>query len=1127
MKHILLFLCFFLFPVFYIFTQDAELQTQMEINDIETASDEAEDTATEAAEEEVLQRAVSSEWSFIEMDIRTSSLMELAAWCRELGLNDGGSREILAARLRDYYRLPHPSRAPHVQRVITIESAKTTEYFTLNVVNEEYARLTGDVVISLRDGNAVHRIQAWEILYNRTRNVMTATGNVVYTKQEGDTIETFRGDSITVNLDNWSSLFFDGVSERSAAGRSAAYRFAGTVISRNDEDVTVLSRATITNPENEEAFWSLTASRLWLLPGNDWAILNAVLRVGNIPVLWIPGFFYPADEVVFHPVLGYRSREGTFLQTTTYLMGRPSASAMSENSITRIFGGADGSDKVREGIFLRTTGERVYDPRNIRLSMLFDIYANLGAYLGTELAMPARGIFGETTLSAGLGLTRDIHLVGGNYTPFRNNDGISNWNRGMFISFDVPFRYRINMKGSFQIQHGTLLWELPYYSDPYVDRDFMNRSETLDWLGMVRDLGSPDPIVDTALTSYEWRIRGTLNPPLTNLRPMVNTFSISSMSSSMLFNERLARNYIGPAVPPNPGRAFFFPSRFTIYSVSASVAGNPFLSGRARGELTDTGDEEDANDVVLPDVPISPWESIEAQRALALIPTEVYTFAPPELNQRFSFPGPRRTQLSIDYRLTPTTASELQFRSSRWNEQEQINWGDVASVLTSFRSDGNLNFNLTQPGGGPYSGTFRLSATGSFQDFLYINQHAEEFSGGVDVARNRAYNETFLTSSWELTSTVRPFFQNSIWGNTNFQYAVRGLLGRTTVDTSGSSPEWEWAFGKWDRTDIANHQISTNLAANVRNYNQTFSVAAVLPPRDSAVSANATLRAGISETGIRGRVLHPFDDEQRKVEPVYFTETLRFNQRSNFQQYIVYNPELGEFTTLTSNLTLAAFTASFSALHAQPYRFNFQGSIDPNRPDGWVQMPDRGLHPHELRFRYRNTFAQNNLWENRLSFSLLLNSDLTFDLQRYTNSRLSFGVELRLGITRFLDLRFSTNSENAVMYKYFQRLPFFNLPIQLYPGMEQNFFVDLLNSFRFDNPDLRRQSGFKLRTLNLSMVHHLGDWDAILTMKMVPFLPPGSRTYRFNNEISFMVRWIPIGEIRTQIDVTQDEITIR
>jgi len=577
---------------------------------------------------ESIEDSVSTELSYIEMDIRTSSLLELAAWCRELGLPEGGTREELASRLRPHYRLSAPDAQGGGGRIITIESAQTSEYFTLEAVDEEYARLKGDVIISLRDGNATHRIKAWEILYNRSRNVITASGKVEYVKEEGDTIEVFRGESITVNLDNWSTIFIDGVRDQSISGNSTAYRFAGTVISRNSEEVTVLTKADITNPNNEEAFWSLYASKVWLLPGNDFAFLNAVLKVGNIPVLYLPFFYYPSDEIVFHPVLGYRTREGTFLQTTTYILGRPKSSVITENSITKIFGSASDNMEMRqEGVFLRSTGAKRINPNDTRLSLIFDAYVNLGAYLGTELVLPRKGSFGEFTVSAGIGLTRNIFPMGNINTPFRSFERESEWNRAMLFSMDVPFRYRFSMTGSLQARYGSLSWALPFYSDPYVDRDFMRRSEVLDWLSMLREgaAGQEEEADDSFLNSYEWRLSGSFNPPVTNWNPYVSSLSVSSISSSLLFNIRDSSSYKNaifdppalpnPFAPPNPGKAFFVPSRFTMYSISASVTGTPYTFPAAGTSAvrpptgSPSGTPPAPGDSLLPALPRSPWET--------------------------------------------------------------------------------------------------------------------------------------------------------------------------------------------------------------------------------------------------------------------------------------------------------------------------------------------------------------------------------------------------------------------------------------------------------------------------------------------------------------------------------------
>jgi hypothetical protein len=113
------------------------------------------------------------------------------------------------------------------------------------------------------------------------------------------------------------------------------------------------------------------------------------------------------------------------------------------------------------------------------------------------------------------------------------------------------------------------------------------------------------------------------------------------------------------------------------------------------------------------------------------------------------------------------------------------------------------------------------------------------------------------------------------------------------------------------------------------------------------------------------------------------------------------------------------------------------------------------------------------------------------------------------------------------VFRYIQNLPFFNLEEEI-PG-EKDFFTDLFNSFRFDNETLRRSSGFKLKSFGLSLTHHLGDWNAKLDWRLSPYLdsdvsPP---SYRFNNEISFIVQWIPIAEAKTEITYNKDVFEIK
>jgi hypothetical protein len=1127
------------------------------------------------------------------MELKTSSLAELAAWCRSLGLSEGGDKAELVRRLREHFTMPETAAAEgeDKRKIITIESARSTEYFKIEAVDEDYARLSGEVKLSLKDGETVHRITAQEILFNRTRNLLTAAGGVEYIKESEGTTETFRGENITVNLDNWSSIFLNGVSERTLQSDGTTYRFAGNVISRNDEEVMVLSKAAISNANNPEALWSLAATRVWLLPGSDFAIFNAVLKVGEIPVMYIPFFYYPADEVIFHPVIGFRSREGNFVQTTTYLLGRPKANANTQSSLGRILGNSSDMEKKREGLFLRSTGKKRKDPDAVSLKAMVDYYANLGAYLGLDLSTPKFGILNAMDLSLGLGFSRTVVPMGtgGNYTPFAPKyDGSSDWNRSNLFSKDVPFRYRFKTNSSLGGKYGSLSWAFPFYSDPFIDKDFLTRAEEMDWVNMIQQ-GAAGIEEDTAtsgtgeLGSYQWQLNGQLNPSLPVLAPYVSNLSISSISSTMSFitKERQTSSKSSTSssssTPPagsttdplrehSPDRKFYAPDKFTIYSVNGSISGTPLTLGAAASQAAADAAKQEAEDPFKNiGIPRSPWEKAEDTAASNKNTPDKLT--PPVLNQRFDMAGKGSSRFSIDYRITPTSSSELQFRSSKWKTYDEIDWNEVSSVLSAVGGDASATFNLNHSDG-LYSNNFTFSGNGAWRQYSYLNEEAESYtktstktinkSGKTDkeiedeienvikevnktetvisfsydsatgiltivsrdptkveAARRQQYSSSFYSTSYAYTATIRPLYFSSIWGQSNLQYSFKGLLAKSNFIGTGDDPEWETIHGAWEKEKLDSHQFAVNLAANIMEKVQNMSLSAELPPREPALTSDATFRVWISETNARIRVTNPADGDKRKVEPFYTTETLRFGNAGSLVHYMVLDTELKEFTTITSTLTLWGMTARYTATRMQGYELNrSDGHIN-----GWQQIKgDPTLKSSEFSLGYAQTFAKKELWKQRLNFSLNVNTNLRFDLQRYSSSSFNFSLGFTLGIGGFVDLSLSAASENAVIFRYLKNLPGFEEFADLYPeGEQNNVFIDLFNSFRFDDEGRRRSSGFKMKNFNLSATHHLGDWNAVVGVTMSPYLPTGSYRYELSTDVSFLVQWVPISEIKSDI----------
>jgi hypothetical protein len=224
------------------------------------------------------------------------------------------------------------------------------------------------------------------------------------------------------------------------------------------------------------------------------------------------------------------------------------------------------------------------------------------------------------------------------------------------------------------------------------------------------------------------------------------------------------------------------------------------------------------------------------------------------------------------------------------------------------------------------------------------------------------------------------------------------------------------------------------------------------------------------------------------------------------------------------------FSVAYTAVRMIPYVFNYQGSVDSTQTDGWMQRGEPSLQHRDLVFGYQKSTKQTSFWKDRLSLSLNVNTSMTFDLQRYTYSRLNFSGGLTLGISNFLDLTLSATSENTYIYRYFKDFPGFELPMEMPEGEQNNFFLDLMNSFRFDDEERRKSSGFKLKSFGINAVHHLGDWNATLGITLSQKLErPSGRNpyYKFDTEISFAVQWIPISEIKTEMKYEKDEWKVK
>jgi hypothetical protein len=771
---------------------------------------------------------------------------------------------------------------------------------------------------------------------------------------------------------------------------------------------------------------------------------------------------------------------------------------------------------------------------------MVDYYTNLGWYWGTDLLTPKFGIVSPINFNAGLGYSRTLVPVGNSYSPFAPNyDGSVDWN----------FRYRLNFSSSISGKYGNFTWNIPYYSDPWIDRDFSTRAEDMDWVNMIQKGAAVDEDLtsESQMGSYTWQFSGNVNPKFPTMQPFISSVSINTITSAISFKSK--PKVFPPTVPSNdrsrfaPVRDFFVPDTATL-SVGGAVSGTPINLGQAKTGTAASGSQqkqEPHNPLEGIGVPRSPWESEISETEQKTGVTD--TLIPPVLVQRFEARPKGNMRFSFDYNFRPTSTAQLAYDSNKWKEYSEIklDMDNVKSILTNVRADARTSINFSHSTG-LFSGSITYSGYGLWQQYGYLNKKVDDFltapgSGQIDDTKvNKAYEDQYRNSnfntSYALNTSLKPLYWSSVFSSSSLQYDLGGLAIKSEFEEmTGDKPKWKLLYGEWDKDKIERHLLSANLSASVMEKAQSLNVSMELPPKDSSLRTTATINAWISTTSGNMLIRFPEDQEKRKLEPLYATETLNFWNFGRLTLSMVYdwgdekiNREKG-ITSFTANLNMTALwlTLAYSGTRSRGYE------LDSSR--GWVvSTGEESYKNKDLSLSFNPKALTQSLWNDRLSYSGNFNTKIFFDLQRYTNSSFSMGLSFTLRIPNFLDLSMSVNSENAVIYRYYRSL-IKDLPagIRDAEGEQYNLFLDLLNSFRFDDDNRRRSSGFKMKNFSMNLTRKFGDWDAAFSIAMSPYLPVGELKYELNSEVSFSVRWIPISEFKTDMTYSKrdDKWTVK
>ena len=1025
------------------------------------------------------------------------------------------------------------TRSSGQAQVTTKEAQKAIEEKKDNIIV-----FTGGVSLSVKEGASVSTIEADKLVYNRSENTIEAEGNVRYSRKTGSSgdAEEFTGELLLFNIDEMDGVFLDGTIKQAPRKKgSSPFTIQSATVGRDSSGTTGFKNgvlSTNTDPD-DDPLWSIRASRIWMLPGNELAFFNGYFSIGVVPIFYLPFFYYPADEMIFHPVFGFRNREGYFLQTTTYLLGRKPLDTDSKKSGS--FSNFMKSDRLKKqeriGLFFKNLDEEATDNDPAYIKLIADSYSQLGGLIGIDgKTIPKNTPIKQLDFSLFMGISRTLFppkkTTGVNIShSMYDEKGKRHYNKSFLYGVSVPFRYRAHINFGISYAPFEFSLNMPFISDPYFKKDFFDRSEDMNWFNYLlnKDKLAKGADIGTE-SSYSWKLNGSIRPSFKEINPWISTLNIDNASLTVDFDRKTNSKIQGVERQYAPEREFFYPKLFKPegkFSISGTLLSNTMFAEKKAGKTPDVegisnpfakddksgqdGTQEAEKSTESKESDLSASTSGMKEKAAKEEKPVFFDSFIPVFKPLYGKGFDHSIAYSLSYSGDFTALQETTFTTAQWKSPEDIKWKDYESRYYQLKGNVGVKGTLSYAQN-LISLSSSLTVSGNYQRHPWLRDQSRK-----PILELNNFKANVYTLKNENSVTISPFVFTDLFKPISFTWSITEILAKNTFTGTYTAPKWKTEKVKWHKDFITAHTASAVFGVVLaEKYTQKLTFSINLPPLLQAYSSTLNLSFPYGTLTASAKL---FEKEKAKKKWFWDPFKMELNWTLPYDiktaQTYIYNIEDKKNERLHITLGWKYLSAFYTQNSEIPQKL-VQGS-------GWVPNgTEKKFIPSAAGFSFSNTSNPLTIyaWKNRIKIQLGLASTLQFNLVRITDSYFTFAPKIIFNIHEFWDFSFGASSRNDVIARYFQKM--LNLPVAI-PG-NANVFTDLLQSFYFWNRSKREMSGFKLQSLDIGFTHYLKDWTLKFNWEIKPQLKTeGARKYyEFSPTITFAVEWNPIRDIKVE-----------
>ena len=1061
-------------------------------------------------------------------DLSYEELVDLAL---KYGLETRGNRLVLEERLRETLSADAPVRkvlpSPTEFRA-RVEQSDAGTY--LQKPQGDELELQGSVVITVEDEeySLTHSISADLILFNQDLEQLSAEGNVRYVMTGEAREDHFTGNRLLFLLDENETLFIDGGGRREGNSSSEAsnilqqlktldkneYYYTGEFISRSQDNVIVMDDGFITSSTNPSPNYRLQFKKVWILSPGEWGMEDAVLYVGNIPLFGLPFLYLPGNEIIFHPVFLSDDIRGFGLNTTTYLVGKKEAGD-SPFSFLQMSGDRSGRGQSPMGIFLQPDNSPEPDDWASDTFNLVKLYADIYSIRGFILGIGFDFVPSDVSDAEGLvlfALTREMYQGTGDSVTSQYNSGEdktdSVFHESRFAGLTIPFRFIVDLQLSLSLTGFDFSVTLPVYSDPFIKGEFEERAEDMPWATLLLGGSSGLRNLSFPQSTMSWNMQFSLSPDIPDvLNPFLKNLTISNMITTFNWTNAQAMN-----LPAEHTTAINSPE--LVYYVPQQVqfpSGTIALSGQLLQLPVQESSDTDSPPGEIPDAIGDFQTPIGEKKEAAALPSEPKAstkssrqignfIQPPISSSAVTVSSKEDASYALSYSLSnkhfmvmffenfSTDTPDL-YEVSYSNFQDDINTS-LNQKITLFQSLIDIQTQLN------YSASLRESF--GFSDRVPVATR-DNVTRQSKMQERQGLNMTNTTA----VNLFAPLY-------TDVQFSITHSLTlalwswRNNGDGSVTSDEFTW-----DRDHVTSHRIGASFTLPLFDnlLRQKITASYSPPPVAQRLVLDYSLGVEFLTTSLK------FTSRELQMDAGLVPTDLAWNVSINPWEQVsaqgnlswTLNPIVAPEQYRLS-LNVYWYNGQLTFLNRRTVRLN------PTRT-AWIQENDKKFGLSAMQHRLAIPVAAGE--EGGVEFKSSITAQWNHDFIQFTSSNLSFRASMDILFPGFLFLRFSVTSVNNHIYKYFPEYS-----DQL--GLDRsNFFEDLVRSFNFFNIADREASSFKLQSISVELLHDLGDWMLRAEYAWFPKVvsTAGRREYQFENKLSFFLQWLPISELKSEIDI--------